>query len=353
MNFRGHLIDPVSVWERYVEFPPNVRRGDDAFLPKVRCPNPGHDTLKQHFQINAQQPLVHCFAYCGISGSYEHAVCVIEGLYEKFKVEEADNERERKQRRYRAQREAKRIIIRASDGKVVSRRATADAKAGRPPVADIPTDELSYESYLPEAGRDYIEGRGISAKSVAQWRLGWDPDEKRLVIPAHNERGVLKFLIRRAVFPKQNPKYLYSAGFPKTSLLFGACELDLGMISSDGLILVEGSLDTILNHQHGLHNTVAILGTGISEPQRRIIARINPPKILLMFDKDSAGIRNIEIAAAMLRKYPLYIMRYPKGKSDPAEMTEAEKHRQVQRAISIHQFFRNPNVARTRKEIHG
>jgi DNA primase len=349
--YQGRSVDPIKVWSRYVEFPANMRQDpDDPFLPKVQCPNPSHDTLKHHFQINQHQPLVHCFAHCGISGTWKHAICVIEGLYEKFKVEEATSARESAQRRQRAWREANRIVLR-SGGRGVSKPVRRTESSSRP-VATVPPESLAYESYLPQAGLEYLESRGISSASVGAWRIGWHGQEKRLVIPAYDERGVLKFLIKRAVFANQHPKYLYTEGFPKTSLLFGAGQIDLGLVSSDGLILVEGSIDTVLNHQHRLRNTVGILGTGISEQQCRIIARISPPKIFLMFDRDSAGIRNIEIAAANLRKYPLYVMRYPKGKSDPAEMTEAEKHRQISRAIPVHHFFRHPNVT-LRKEIYG
>src|SRR5262245_45372804 len=110
MRYRGRQIDPLKLWDRYVELPTNAHK-EDIFLPKVQCPNPNHDTLKQHFQINVSQPTVHCFAGCGISGSYEHAICVIEGLYEKFKVEEAADERERKRRVQKARRAAGKIIL--------------------------------------------------------------------------------------------------------------------------------------------------------------------------------------------------------------------------------------------------
>ena len=77
--YRGRSIDPVALWANYVEFPLNM---DDSgpFLPLVRCPNPDHDTMKRHFQINVYLPLVHCFAGCGISGTWEEAIMKIEGV---------------------------------------------------------------------------------------------------------------------------------------------------------------------------------------------------------------------------------------------------------------------------------
>jgi hypothetical protein len=52
-----------------------------------------------------------------------------------------------------------------------------------------------------------------------------------------------------------------------------------------------------------------------------------------MFDKDTAGVRNIEIAMEKLRRYPLFICRYPAGKSDPAELSREQAVRSVERAI--------------------
>lgn len=354
MNFRGRNIDPISFWQRYVSFPNGIRFDEaDVFAPKTQCPNPAHDTLKSHFQVNLSQPTVHCFAHCGISGSYEHAVCVIEGLYEKFKVEDAPNDRERKRRTDRAIREARKIILRnarASTGHRISSRS----QDSRRTTKAVSRNELQYESFLPQAALEYLDGRGISKESIAAWQIGWLPEEKRIAIPARDENNRLKFLIKRAIFERQNPKYLYTEGFPKTSLLFGACALDLDQIRSQGLILVEGSLDTIRFHQFHLRNTVAILGTGISDEQVKIIMRLRPRKIILAFDRDSAGIRNIEIAAGKLRKYPLYIMKYPKGKLDPADLTEKEAHRQIERVVPAFSFIQRNglSVSNKRKELH-
>ena len=342
MNYRGRQINPVAFWNQYVEFHAKVDLQDE-FTPLVQCPNPNHDTLKSHFQINLQQPYVHCFARCGISGSYEHAICVIEGLFDKYKVEEATSVVERKQRYNRAYREARKRILRGSQvGSKFHRSVSVSKKNGNSRATKaVSADDLRYESFLPPLALEYLAEREIADKSIAEWQLGWLPAERRIVIPGKDENGRLRFLIKRAISERQIPKYLYSEGFAKTSLLFGACNIDLGMISSSGLILVEGSLDVIRLHQHGLRNGVAILGTGISEQQARIVARINPPRIFLFFDRDSAGIRNIELAVPMLRKYPLYVVRYPSGKNDPAVLSKSEAHRQISRAVPAMQFIRD------------
>ena len=349
MRFRGREIDAVALWESYCDFPPNMRE-EGQYLAKVKCPNPEHDTDKRHFQVNVQDGLVHCFAHCGISGTFEHAIAVIHGLYDKFKVAEAEGTRDSKRRKQRAWREAAKIILKHHRSGPVTPIRAKKRNSSRSAEA-LPASALAYQTFIPPVGIEYLEDRKISESSISAWGLGWLPDEKRIAIPALDERGMLRFLIKRGITPKQQPKYLYTEGYPKTHLLFGAGQIDLGMVESHGLVIVEGSLDAIRLHQHGLRNTVAILGTGISEEQRQIIARIKPKKIFLMFDKDSAGVHNIEIASQKLRKYPMFVCRYPKGKSDPAELTKKEAYRTIDRSIPVFRFMHENglNAIRTTK----
>ena len=336
MKYRGREIDPIRLWENYVDFPTNLEI-DGHYLPKVPCPNPNHDTTKRHFQINVDKGLVHCFAYCGISGTFEHALCVIHGLYDKHKVEEAQDDREKRRRLQRARKDARKIILRNATSDVGGSRARKKNSRTKPTaIATVPS--LGYSSRIPPVGIEYLEGRGITSETIATWELGWDEDEKRIVIPARDIDQHLRFLIKRAVNDSQWPKYLYTEGFPKTSLLFGACFIDPRMIRSNGLILVEGSLDAVWLWHLGFRNVCAILGTGISRKQCEILARWRPRRIYLMFDKDTAGVRNIEIASARLKKYPLYVCRYRKGKTEPDGLSRREADRVIARSLPISKF---------------
>jgi DNA primase len=350
MKFQGRELNALQLWSKYVDFPENIPSGS-VFLPLVKCPNPEHDTLKRHFQISVDpnDPYVHCFAFCGISGSYEHAICVIEGLYEKFGVERAPNLRERRRRRDRARRQARKIILRETRGK-----GKFKPQRKRTAKPSVDARSLEYATFIPQKGLEFLESRGISSESIAQWQIGWDSDDLRIVIPALDERGVLRFLIKRTV-KNRRLKYLYTEGIPKTSLLFGACAVDMDVVRSRGLILTEGSLDVIRLHQHGFNNAVAILGTGISERQVKILAGLRPKRIFLMFDRDVSGVKNIQIAARELKKYSLLVCRYPKGKSDPAELTRREAEKSIERAVPaitwLNQNF--PNVRQRREFVSG
>jgi DNA primase len=216
MRFHGREIDPVALWDRYVEFPHNMDR-EDMFSPLVMCPNPAHDNFKSPaFQINLKEPLVHCFSRCGIEGTYVHAIALVEGLYERFHVHEAMTKREELARSNRARREAKKIILRGATG--ISRRPHQQRTTIQRPKTIV----LDYEHFLPPVAVEYLRKRGIDESAISFWQVGWDKDEKRIVIPALDENGKLKFLIKRAVLPTQNPKYLYSQDAQKTGILFGA-----------------------------------------------------------------------------------------------------------------------------------
>jgi DNA primase len=319
MKFQGRNIDPIALWEQYVEFPHGMKV--EKYLPLVQCPNPDHDTVKRHFQINTEDGLVHCFAECGISGTFTRAISLIEGISE---------------------RDARKLIL--AHKRSGSERQRRPVKRNHPEpkrVNAIP----EYESFLPAVALDYLSGRGINENSVATWELGWDTEDLRLVIPVKDTRGITRFLIKRSVLPRQNPKYLYAPdGASVKSLLFGTGQTDPVLIRSTGLILVEGSFDTIRLYQHGFRNVVGTLGTGISEIQSRIVSSLRPRRIYTFFDRDTAGIHGIEIVSQRLRKYPIYVVRYPSERFDPAEFTGKEVERAISRSISLSQFMARRNT---------
>jgi len=332
MRYHAREIDALSFWSRYVDFPTSQRDDGSEFSELVLCPNPTHDNFRSPaFQVNLHKPLVHCFSQCGISGTWEHAVCVIEGLYKKYDVDGATSPREHMIRLNKAKREARRIILR--DSKIA--RGTRPVKRPVKKATARKKLALQYENYMPSVGLEYLEERGISGAEIAYWDLGWDPDEKRIVIPAHDEENRLRFLIERAVDPRAHPKYLYTEGSEKTELLFGANKIFSNIRRHiRGITIVEGCFDVINLHRHQIPG-VGILGTGISDQQRRIIARLQPRKVYLMFDRDTSGVKNIEIAYEKLKNYPLFVCRYPAGKTDPAELTYDEAWRSIDTAVPI------------------
>lgn len=317
MRYLGRTIEPISFWSQYVDFPAGMDT-EGPFLPLVHCPNPDHDnTRSPAFQINVDQPLVHCFSGCGISGHYAHAISVIEGI---------------------DLRKAKRQLVKHARVPSAIQRPVLKSK---PKPVTLDDSILRDFSYLPPVAVEYLESRKISADSIARWRIGWNSRTKRIVIPLRDERGILRGTAERGISAKSYPKYLYSPGFDRNSCLFGGCYLDLGMVESSGIILVEGSLDTIRLHQHGLQNAIGLLGGHLTKNQASKLHRIGGvrvPCLYLMLDRDKAGLDGFKSVIKWMPSMPTFVCRYPKMKTDPAELTEAEARRSIDRAVHIGKF---------------
>lgn len=346
MIYLGRELDVLALWESLgVELASNLSHPLPSNLPLVKCPNPAHDTFKSHFSISTRSPVVRCFAECGITGHVEHAVSVVLGLYD------GRSERE-------ARKEARRYILKGYTSTAITTDVVS-AYAGlgnRKAInADDPVarDERALRGgtfqFLPQEVRDYLDQRGISQPSRGKWQLGWDEDLERLVIPAYDERNVFRFLIKRSLKSRKRPKYLYTDGAIKTNILFGACFLDVDRVRSDGLVLCEGSLDVIRLHQLGVAHAAAILGSGLSRRQVRLIDKLGPRRVFTFFDRDQAGAANTMDAKFKLAKVPLFVVLYPKHRDDPAEMTAKEVERSLRRAVPIHEFEKR--ITRKRKVI--
>lgn len=363
MIFNGRSLSVTALWGALGVEVPASDAGLPTYLPLVHCPNPGHDTKKRHFQINTVKPWVHCHARCGIEGTYEHAICVILGLYSKHGLDGVTMDQIKEKREpgdpirtkvNAAHYEARRMMMdhtritldltEAIGTRLGHRKALTHDSA----VANDQTKlETGAFQFLPKPAREYLEGRGLSPSTRGKWQLGWCEEEERIVIPAFDEHNRFRFLIKRRIDGKQFQKYLYTEGAIKTSLLFGACMLDPEQVRSHGIVLCEGSLDAIRLHQFGVTNAVAILGTGLSERQVRIIDRMRPAKIYTFFDKDSSGASNTLDAAKKLTKLPVRVCLFPRGVDDPASLTADQALSSVQMSIPFQAFINRARSMQT------
>ncbi len=208
-----------------------------------------------------------------------------------------------------------------------------------------------YQAQLKQHGRvavDYIKGRGLSAATVQQFRLGYAPDDRGALKQALMNHGVSEqqlieggLLIQppdgkssydrfrgRVMFPIMDvkgrviafggrilgdgePKYLNS---PETPLFHKGRELYHFNVARQAgydngqLVIVEGYMDVIALAQAGLPNVVAPLGTALTEDQVQKIWQVVDEPILCM-DGDKAGQR------AMQRVAGLHLQHLKPGKS--------------------------------------
>jgi DNA primase len=163
-----------------------------------------------------------------------------------------------------------------------------------------------------------LSERGVSSEAIDTFGIGFAPDHRRslkgsvdilvqaglvvqvegkqpydrfrnrITIPIHDARGRIAGFTGRAL-DDIVPKYLNSPTtslFDKGSLLFNWHRAIRG---SSSLFVVEGHLDAIAMHQHGYANTVATMGTALTDKHVALLNQVN--HIILMFDGDPAGKR--------------------------------------------------------------
>lgn len=116
----------------------------------------------------------------------------------------------------------------------------------------------------------------------------YDKFRGRVIFPIIDIRGrVIAFGGR--ILNDSQPKYLNSSDtllFKKSKNLF-SMNFAKGT-KRDYLILAEGYMDVITINQAGFENTIATLGTALTQEQSRIISRYTD-KVIIAYDSDSAG----------------------------------------------------------------
>ena len=215
-----------------------------------------------------------------------------------------------------------------------------------------------FRSQLANANeaRAYIVKRQLAPNTVARFGIGFAPNswndfmnhmkscgynEDELInaqLARRNEKGICyPFFRNRVMFPiidttgsivgfggrvmdDSKPKYLNTSEtmvFNKSKTLFA---LNYAKDHcSDSLIVCEGYMDAISLHAAGFQNTVATLGTALTQEHARLIKRYTN-KVILIYDKDEAGKRATDRGMNVLSQVGLdvKILRID-GAKDPDE----------------------------------
>ena len=316
-------IDIVDVIERRV---PLKKAGREW---TACCPF--HDERTPSFYVSPAKQFFHCFG-CGAHGS------AIKFLmdYERLEFPDAVEE------------------LAQSVGLTVPREGGRDDRP-REDKTDLYTllDDSArwYQEQLPRSteAQAYCKQRGLDAKTIADFRLGWAPAgydgvikalgnsprrmellteggmvssgergskydrfRERLMFPILDRRGrVIAFGGRvlsgssstspsredqEAGIPartpeKSSPKYLNSPETPlfhKGRELFALWQVKLANANLQRIVVVEGYMDVIALHQAGLPIAVATLGTATTPEHTELLFRA-APDVVFCFDGDRAG----------------------------------------------------------------
>jgi DNA primase len=330
---------------------------------------PFHDERTPSFSVNAEHKLYHCFG-CGESGDaigfvqatealdFPAAVELLADRYgvELRRVEEDPRAEERRRRRERLLR-------------LVERTAAY------------------YERYLwesAEAGRarTYLAGRGLGEEVLRAFRIGYAPSawdhvtvraqrdgfreeelagaglgqrgrqggfydrfRGRIMFPLADARGRVLGFGARSLSEDQRPKYMNTAEnelYHKGRQLFGIDRARATAAKKGRIVAVEGYTDVLALHQGGIAESVAIMGTALTQEQLAELSRA-AGSVYLALDADRSGQDAMLRAGrgARERKIELRVIGMPAG-ADPAELIERDGAQAFEellsRAVTVPEF---------------
>ncbi len=326
-------VDIVDLIGSYV----TLRRAGSAF--KGLCPF--HQEKTPSFTVSQTRQTFKCFG-CGAGGDVFSFVQLRENL--SFP-------------------EAMRML---ADRAGISLEAFHDKSHSGPGKQDLARVNQWAQDYFRElylgpqgqAARDYVERRGISAEMVEAFGLGFALDsyeglmtkaqaariappllEAAGLVKRNNRGGCYDTFRNRLMFPivdatgriigfggrtlgDDPAKYLNSpatALFDKSTSLFGLNLARQAMAKAERAIVVEGYTDCIMAHQFGFTETVATLGTAMTEAHAAGLRRYTD-RLVLLFDSDEAGQRAADraIAVTLTSGLDVSLAKVPEGK-DPCD----------------------------------
>lgn len=183
-----------------------------------------------------------------------------------------------------------------------------------------PDNWNTIEDYLFKKAfsQEQVKSTGLIKRSDQQNRY-YDLFRNRVIFPIHDQRGeVIGFGGR--VLDGSLPKYLNTPEtelFSKRKNLYGLYQARQAMRNLNQALVVEGYMDCLKMHQAGIENTVATLGTAMTQEQARLLRRF-VEEVVLLFDGDDAGQREALRAVEVLRAEGLkvWVVSLPGGK-DP------------------------------------
>jgi DNA primase len=298
---------------------------------------PFHKEKSPSFSVHAVRQFYHCFG-CGVSGDVFSFVGKIEnvGFPEAVRIVAQKCGIPLPKREFSSPEEAAGARLR---GKLLDLHETATAW---------------FEEQLrgPEGAlaREYLSGRGLDAKGIEKFRIGYAPDgfnglrdrlsgmadqetlrasglfsakeagvgpdgqqqygplydrfRKRITFPIANESGrVIAFTARTLeTGDKAGPKYLNSPETPlytKSLVLFNLDKAKTAIRQAEFALLVEGQMDCISVYLRGIQNVIATSGTAFTEQQVAILKR-HTSNVAVNFDPDTAGANAAEKSIALL-----------------------------------------------------
>jgi DNA primase len=279
---------------------------------------PFHSEKTPSFSVSPEKQIYHCFG-CGVGGNIFSFLMKHDGiafpeaarsLARRYSINIPTQSLTREQKKRMSERESLLNINRQAMD--FFKRALRSKSAGIQAMS-------------------YLKKRGFSPETIDRFHLGYAPkgwdhflnfilkkgaplalvERSGLILPKKDKRGYYDRFRDRIIFPILDvnqqvigfggrvlddslPKYLNSPETPvynKSRSLYGLYTAKDKCRTTNTIFIVEGYLDLLSLHQHGIENSVATLGTALTEEHVRMLTRY-APRMVLVYDSDEAGIRS-------------------------------------------------------------
>lgn len=336
-NFTDELRERLSIVDVVGRRVPLVKKGQNYW---GCCPF--HNEKTPSFSVNEDKGFYHCFG-CGEHGDIISFVMKSENVDFKTAITELANQAGLKMPDYKPK-PAAQVAREESYYQIMNAAAEIYQK-------------LLYEQVGAHA-LEYVRGRGFSDEMIKHYRIGYAPKNNVIAnkfinvkqdnlmatgMCRHGDYGMYDFFRDKLMFPIFNargqivafsgrsldgsePKYINTTDtelFHKRKTIFGFNFARDAIHRANRSIVVEGQIDAIQMQCNGFPETVAPLGTALTEDHISILCKANR-NIVFCFDGDAAGqkaaARACDIVMPFLRDASDVRFAFVTGGKDPDEV---------------------------------
>ncbi len=336
-NFTDELRERLSIVDVVGRRVPLVKKGQNYW---GCCPF--HNEKTPSFSVNEDKGFYHCFG-CGEHGDIISFVMKSENVDFKTAITELANQAGLKMPDYKPK-PAAQVAREESYYQIMNSAAEIYQK-------------LLYEQVGAHA-LEYVRGRGFSDEMIKHYRIGYAPKNNVIAnkfinvkqdnlmatgMCRHGDYGMYDFFRDKLMFPIFNargqivafsgrsldgsePKYINTTDtelFHKRKTIFGFNFARDAIHRANRSIVVEGQIDAIQMQCNGFPETVAPLGTALTEDHISILCKANR-NIVFCFDGDAAGqkaaARACDIVMPFLRDASDVRFAFVTGGKDPDEV---------------------------------
>lgn len=310
-------LDIVQIVSEYVK----LRKSGRNY--KALCPF--HSEKDPSFFVFPERQSWHCFGACGTGGDVFSFIMKKEGmdfgqalrlLASKARVDltttaKREAESAEKERLFELNEVAAEyyhhLLLNRPEGEI-ARNYLSQRQLSPQTIKDF---QLGYSPAAWETIKQFLKAKGYDEAEIRASGLlverddggNYDRFRNRLMFPIRNIQGRVQGFGAR-VLDDSTPKYINSPQtliFDKSSTLYGIDRARTAIRQKDQAIIVEGYMDTLTAHQQGWGNTVASMGTSMTEKQLATIKGLTR-NVILALDADTAGEEAISRSGEMVDK---------------------------------------------------